>query len=759
MKKTLMVLFLLFFSILSVSAQVISGKVINKNTKEPIVNAFIKVVDADVTTTTNNKGEFSLIADSKQKLKISHLSFISQVVPVGEANTIKMVLRSINLNEIVVETHENISHTTIVAEELLKGTQPRNVADLFQKVNGFNLSKRSNYSIDPVFRSLKYEQLNVQYDGGMKVVNACPNRMDPITTHVIPEEIEKIEVIRGPFSVRYGSNFGGVVNLKTRSSFRNIGHDFHGNVSTGYELNGNSYMGMASLGYVKDKYDFTVNGGIRDYGNYKDGEGVEVPSSFKSYDYSVNFGLKPNQNQILQLQWRQSFAMDVLHPGLPMDSPEDKSSIAVVDYKIQNISDKLYSISFKGFYSYVDHLMSNDNRQNFKVVESQTPVQSRTLGGKMELTLIPTKSLNLYTGLDLNNINRTGYRNRLVKIKVTPDTSIVLGTPKEFLDSIWQNSTLIDIGAFLESHYRLGEIININAGIRFDFVNAKVEEPAAEFSREYDDFENLNEVNTSAFLSVQYNLSKRTNLELALGKGVRTASETERYINHLSVGTDPYEMFGNPLLKPEINNQIELSVDHKFNKVNIGANVYYSIINNYITSVVDSTLERKFIPWQMPQNARRFQNVDKATQKGFEVYAQAKLPSGFTVKGVVSYTNAQNEDFDEPLPLIPPMQSLISLKYESNLFWVDLQSRIVSKQDRFATSFGETETPGHITFDFKAGVNPYKGVMIGFSVLNITNEAYYDHLSWKYKNQVDGSLTGKFYEQGRNITAYMKYAF
>jgi iron complex outermembrane receptor protein len=39
--------------------------------------------------------------------------------------------------------------------------------------------------------------------------------MDPITSHVIPEEIGKIEVVKGPYTVRFGQTFGGVVNMVT----------------------------------------------------------------------------------------------------------------------------------------------------------------------------------------------------------------------------------------------------------------------------------------------------------------------------------------------------------------------------------------------------------------------------------------------------------------------------------------------------------------------------------------------------------------
>ena len=115
---------------------------------------------------------------------------------------------------------------------------------------------------------------------------------------------------------------------------------FHGSVEGGYESNGNNLVSGGSLVYVEDKFDVQFNGSYRDFGDYKDGDGTEIPSSFRTTDYSVKVGLNPTDNQRLQLSWRQSFGRDIDHVGLPMDSPFDDSLLAGLDYKFKNISEK-----------------------------------------------------------------------------------------------------------------------------------------------------------------------------------------------------------------------------------------------------------------------------------------------------------------------------------------------------------------------------------------------------------------------------------
>jgi len=75
---------------------------------------------------------------------------------------------------------QNPIHSIVVMDNDKKNSQPRNAADLFNDIPGFSIQKRSNTSLEPSLRSFKYEQMNVRYNGGDKIVNACPNRHGPL---------------------------------------------------------------------------------------------------------------------------------------------------------------------------------------------------------------------------------------------------------------------------------------------------------------------------------------------------------------------------------------------------------------------------------------------------------------------------------------------------------------------------------------------------------------------------------------------------
>ena len=88
-------------------------------------------------------------------------------------------------------------------------------AQLLNQLPAFNsIRKGGNYGFDPVFRGFKYDQLNIVLHGAQSATAACPNRMDPPTSQMAPNMIDRIEVLKGPYALRYGSGFGATINIQ-----------------------------------------------------------------------------------------------------------------------------------------------------------------------------------------------------------------------------------------------------------------------------------------------------------------------------------------------------------------------------------------------------------------------------------------------------------------------------------------------------------------------------------------------------------------
>lgn len=722
----------------------------------------------------NNKEDYRITENTILKLDIgetyliSHIGYDSQLLNVSSSipKILYLEAEQTELSEVLItgKIFQDPVMNITTPDLTERVTQPKNVADLFRDINGFGLIKRGNYAIDPSFRASQYEQLNIQYDGGTKVMHACPNRMDPITTHVIPEDISKIEVIRGPYTMRYGATFGGLINMVSKRP--EVGkYGLSGSASTGYETNGNSLVNMVRLQYAEEKFDVVGMYGYRDFGNYEDGAGREIPSSFRSIDYSLRMGYNFTNLERLQLHWRQSFGRDVLHASLPMDSDYDDSSMLSLDYFKKRPGKTLQKIQAKAYYSYVDHLMSNTRRSNFATAEAFSPVEATTAGGRFELEWKLAEFWTLFTGTDALLISRDGTRNRTIKQNMM---GMPINPPLELTDKIWQDSYINDYGFFAESRYRLNSSTVLNAGVRYDLVNSDIQDPEADFQAYYPGLGSRTEHNFSGTLSLKKLLDADNQLEFAFGRGVRSANMIERFINHFQVGQDPFEYIGNPNLDAEVNNQFEVAYTGKKNldgfvkRLDWGASVYFSHFENYIVAIIDPTKTKKFMPNQEPINPKVFRNLNDAYKTGFEANLSVNFFNNFQMDAETAYVYARNEDLSESLPLTPPLRTRLSLQYNKNKFWAATDVRLISQQDELATSFGENQaTPGYELVDFRLGYELLPGLDLGAAVLNAFDQQYYDHLNFAFRNQANAGLSGmeRLTDPGQNFTVFVKYAF
>jgi len=746
---------MLLFSITLIAQTSVNGVVVDKSTKQPIAYALVKSVNGkSVYTTTNEAGKFSINLKENSLIEVSHLGYKTKRQKLVNNGVIVLNESEIALTNIIINSNplQDISHSVIINNRFKNVSQPRSVGELFKDIEGFGIQKRGAFSAEPVFRAFRYEELNVLFDGSTKIVGAGPNRMDPVTTHIIPEEIEKIEIVKGPFTVRFGQNFGGIINLVLKTPNKND-YGFHGNAESGFESNGNNLTTRTSLQYATKKFDILVNGALRDFGNYRDGNNTSVPSEFNTKDYSVKTGFNFNTKQRLQFSLRQNFAKDIKYAGLTMDANYDESSLLGLNYKIKELSKAIESLTINSYYTNVRHLMTNDNRPNFKMVEAATKVYATTYGGKAEFVISPNAKSLIFTGADAYLIERSGNRKRKVKIM----NGNILPTPKNFVDKVWQGAKINDYGIFAQGKYYLSPDLTLSTGGRFDFVKASISDIASDFLALYGGkISDATEINFSGNIGLKYK-TQTFQTQIAFGRGVKTASMIERYINHFNIGIDPYEYVGNPNLKPEINNQFEVSFNKCSKKFEIGGSVFYSFTNHYITAIVDNNIPRKFLPTTPPVVAKRFVNVNDAYQKGFEFNFNYALNKVLKFKSELSYTYAKNKDFNEPLAQIMPLKTRLNLAYQKKNYWFNIETQVVASQNRISKTFLEQATPGYILFNFRTGIKLKKKFQIGAAVLNILDKAYVSHLNYSFKNA--DLLAGRILEPGRNFTVYLNYKF
>lgn len=748
-------LLLLIFAVLpsqqvfAQEAGTIEGYITDAQTGKPVVGAGVVVLPGRQGSSTNEQGHYRIsnIPAGQYTLATSHLNFEKKEVrfSIALGETRRIDLQLINRNSHQMEP------VTVIARR--QSSQPdqridvrstvnpsRDAGDFLRNVpNVGGIRKGGGNGVDPVIRGFKKQQLNVQFDGAVSVQGACPNRMDPPTSHVQIEDVERVEVLKGPYALRYGPSFGGVVNFISRKP--QLGPDFSidGHLSSSYESNVEGKRVTGGLSGGDDTIFFSASGSYSDFGDYKDGSGATIPAGVRSSDYAVRLGGNPFAGHHLEVGLRQSFMRDADYPALMMDMREDNTTIFNLDYSISRPAKILNSLDFKAYHSYVDHLMDNRDKDMFSMVSAVTDARTRVYGMRAE-THLNTAPGMWYIGSDMKFSHIEGIRTRDFKMGAMAGNTLT--------DNVWQNGETNNIGFYTE--YRTSvKAFELVGATRIDFNWANAEKPDPAFAASTNGLRS-DFTNYSISAGVKRSLGEHWMAGLWLGRGVRSPGLQERYINYLPVGMDPYEYIGNPGLKPEINNQADLMLQWDGTVGLLKTSVFYSRVDDFISAAVRPDLS----PKQMGvPGVKQFTNVDHARLYGFEATWQNPARQRLNLQLSAAYTIGDNLDTGDDLPQIPPFEvdARLSYRFLQGRLIPRVSWRGVTAQNRVAESYGETRTPGFSVTDATVSAMPYRDVTFSIGVKNIFDKNYYEHLN----RSVTGTTT-PIYDPGRSLFFELK---
>jgi iron complex outermembrane recepter protein len=192
----------------------LSGIVITADTGEPIAGAHVRLAGSDRLSVTGSDGSFSLAIDGQADravLKVTHVGFrpASVTLSSDELNeqpgiTVRLVPVSETLAPVTVMAHRTMhtpAHSMSTDKPVLL---PIDSGAFLREAGNASGIRRGGFGIDPVIRGLSGSRLNVRVDGLTTTAAACPNRMDPPTSHIRLSDIERVEIYRGPHALEYG---------------------------------------------------------------------------------------------------------------------------------------------------------------------------------------------------------------------------------------------------------------------------------------------------------------------------------------------------------------------------------------------------------------------------------------------------------------------------------------------------------------------------------------------------------------------------
>ena len=673
----------------------------------------------------------------------------------------------------------------LVTAEQIRASQAKDVAEaLKSRVPGVTGKRSGGINLDPVIRGLREDRLSVMTNG-TKIWGGGPFRMDPPTSLLDVDELEAIEVIKGPYSVTRGpSSIGGTINLVTKKPELSPHWDAHGSLGAAYTSNYNGFTTKASVSAGGPALAFRLAGSYRDYQDYDSGDGERIQSGFQSQSVSGTFLWQPHTDHRFLLSMSRESDRDTRFDALPLHMEEDDAYLGSVSYSLSNPFPFVESLQFSGYYNYVHHRMNNDHKPHragsgaggggqdgsgpgtqdgsghpaghenmaghaHSVRRIVFPLDARTFGGRVQANILPGFGGRLSLGGDMYRLEREGTNH------ISFLSGNMAGITRYF--HAWPETRIMDGGIFGEYVYLPTPKWRLIVGARVDFVDADANPGPTErmqYRAHYGagaDAVDAFETNVSANTRLVYSPVSALDLFVGVGRAARTADATERY---LALGPGPGGFYiGNPGLDPEESFEVDTGIHTRWGRLAVDGALFYNRIEDYILQYI---LDRAFRCPHGPCNLRGFRNIDHATLLGAELSLSYALRENLSLHGSFAYVHGENEEDDRALPEIPPLEGRLGLRYEHPRWglWFNPMLRLVQSQRRIDTAFGEDATQGHVTVDIGAGWRLFGRHELMVQVENLFDKNYNEHIT--RENPFSGR---EVFEPGRVVTVGLRTTF
>lgn len=782
----------------------LSGTVTEKKTGSPIPAATVYISDLKIGAVADSAGHY-------------RFKSLPSGVYLVEARSVgfKSVTKNVSINGDVTEdfalTDNAVEESPVVVTGISKATQIKrspvpivavshdfliknastNIIDAIAKVPGVNALTTGPNVSKPFIRGLGYNRILTLYDG---VRQEGQQWGDEHGIEVDQYGVEKIEVIKGPASLSYGSDaVAGVVNLipfQPAPEGRTIG-----SVTGEYQTNNGMFGGSAMLAGTRNGWEWMGRVSHKAASNYRNRiDGRVYNTGFRETDVNASLGIHKS--------WGYSHIGFQVYDDLQEipDGSRDSASrrftkqITEADTFRPIVSDdELRSYRISDLHQHVQHyrVYSASNFTlgkgraaiNFGYQRSQRreyshPEAVETPGLFLQLN---TWSYDLkyffpeFSGWQLS----TGVNGMYQQNNVEKGTEFIIPSYQQF-----------DIGPFLLLKKTFKQW-DIAGGLRYDsrsFTNASLftlpdlvtgfdkPVPAATigadqpFAAQSFHFSGL-----SGSMGATYNFNEKFSAKLNVSRGYRAPNILEISANGVHPGTNIYQI-GNADFKPEFSFQQDIGVNYASRFAVISASIFNNQISNYIfnqrvlgANGADSVIVAGNQTYKFVQGAARLY--------GGELSVDIHPVKSLHFENSISVVYGVNRDVDPKqasdsnkyLPFIPPMHGVSELRYDvenrKNASFVNtflkLQLAWYAKQDRvYLTDNTETATAGYALIN--AGIGTSVANKSGKPILNvyffannIFDVAYQDHLSrLKYFEQYPNDPRGHsgIYNMGRNFT-------
>ena len=318
-------------------------------------------------------------------------------------------------------------------------------------------------------------------------------------------------------------------------------------------------------------------------------------------------------------------------------------------------------------------------------------------------------------------------------------------------------------GVFSLINWNVSNQLLLSGGLRYDHGNIDITESRDPYLKEYlqssgyddkliEQYERRsyavkrNFGDFSGSLGVVWNFKEKHLLKAHIGHSFRLPGANELAANGVHHGAFRHEQ-GDPALGSERGWQLDASYEYDSRERRISVSPFVSWFSNYI--YLKPTDE-----WSVLPHAGQIYRYtgDEAFFADTELVLEIKLFVGLHYSFAGEYVYTYNLDERTPLSFSPPPSMRNALTWRKNRFRFHIELHSIAAQKRVAKN--EVPTKGANLINLGSNITMPIGktkIDIGFSLQNLLDTKYYNHLSFYRKVEIP--------EPGRNVQLLIKIPF
>lgn len=670
---------------------------------KPIHNALITILQLKRTVDTNNNGtyEFQNVPPGRYDI-VAHLDRVPDIVRTvdltsGET-TVDFQIALTGLREEVTITatgSEQAVSSSIQSVEVLGSIElaKKSPVSLGEALDGeLGIAKRSfgPGTARPVIRGFDGDRVLVLQDGSR--IGGLGFQSGDHAEPVDVLTVERVEIVKGPASLLYGSNaIGGVVNTIS-------GHDSPHKGLNGYltgvgSTNGAQGGGSGGIEYGTDRWLIWANGGGQRSGDYNTPIG-HVPNSFsRETSASTGFGYYPKKGF-----FSFNYTFNRRRYGIPFDPDE-------IDPEIVELNPRRHSVEFRGGFretgKFIDAGTFSIHYNNYKHAEIEsltgetgTAFRNNTL---LYQGVFDQRKLGRFSG-------RFGFWGMNRNFSATGEEALAPPAKQNAfavfgLETFDFERVSLQLGGRLENN-RYNPEPSASRGILPD--------------RSFTGF--------SGAAGIRVRTWKGGALVANYSHSYRAPALEELYNLGPHRGNLAFEI-GDPNLKRELGDGIDFGIRHSSKRLRFEANGFYYHIRDFVFLAPTGDVEDGLAVAEYRQGATRY--------TGTEARLDASLHSAVWLNLGLDYVNAELTADNTPLPRIPPLRGRAGLEFRYKGLLLNPEVVMANHQDRIFPT--ETSTAGYSTFNISGSyllAQQHAAHIISFNFFNIGDRLYRNHLSF-----------------------------